>query len=169
MEAVHSVEDRSIPGPACQIPIRIYRPQPDSKQPLSALVYYHGEQLPHGKLWPVPKDVPEALSCSMPNCSCWAAIFLFMPYLESLTKALRPTVAFLGRQLSCHYCLGALPREPVSLPTFGCALTGFIMLNGAANRWQPWYGLRNMHEHVDCSCLVWQHASSGVGPCVDNL
>ena len=76
MEAVHSVENRTIPGPACQIPIRIYRPQPDSKQPLSALVYYHGEQLPHGKLWPVPKDVPEALSCSMPNCSCWAAIFL---------------------------------------------------------------------------------------------
>ncbi|CAK0786813.1 hypothetical protein CVIRNUC_010027 [Coccomyxa viridis] len=42
VEPVHSVEDRTIPGPACQIPIRIYRPQPDSKQPLSALVYYHG-------------------------------------------------------------------------------------------------------------------------------
>ena len=115
MQSVHDVEDRTMPGPACQIPIRIYRPQPDSKQPLSALVYYHGEQLPHGKLWPVPKDVPEACTCSMPNCFCWAAVFMSMPYWESLTKAFRPTVALIVRQLSYQCCFGAVLGEPVGL------------------------------------------------------
>ena len=62
VEPVHNVEDRTIPGPACHIPIRIYRPQPDGKQPLSALVYNHGELLPHGNLWRVPRDMPGAIT-----------------------------------------------------------------------------------------------------------
>jgi acetyl esterase len=37
---VASVEDRRIPGPAGEIPVRIY--QPDGKAPLPALVYFHG-------------------------------------------------------------------------------------------------------------------------------
>ena len=42
MEPVHHVENRAVPGPACDIPVRIYRPQPSGGQPLSALVYLHG-------------------------------------------------------------------------------------------------------------------------------
>lgn len=41
-EPVNSLEDRTIPGPASQLPIRIYRPQAPEGQHLSALVYYHG-------------------------------------------------------------------------------------------------------------------------------
>jgi acetyl esterase len=37
---VSSVEDRSIPGPGGEIPIRIYRPQ--GKGPFGVLVFYHG-------------------------------------------------------------------------------------------------------------------------------
>jgi acetyl esterase/lipase len=38
---VDSVEDRSIPGPAGALPIRIYRPEPDPA-PQPVLVYFHG-------------------------------------------------------------------------------------------------------------------------------
>src|SRR5690349_20071530 len=34
------VEDRTIPGPAGEIPLRLY--WPDAEPPLPALVYYHG-------------------------------------------------------------------------------------------------------------------------------
>ena len=37
---IAGVEDRRIPGPAGEIPVRIYRP--DGKAPLPALVYFHG-------------------------------------------------------------------------------------------------------------------------------
>ncbi len=37
---VASIEDRRIPGPAGEIPVRIYRPE--GKAPLAALVYFHG-------------------------------------------------------------------------------------------------------------------------------
>lgn len=37
---MHHVEDRAIPGPAGDIPVRIYRPRDTS--PLPALVYFHG-------------------------------------------------------------------------------------------------------------------------------
>jgi acetyl esterase len=37
---VAAIEDRRIPGPAGEIPVRIYRP--DGKGPLPALVYFHG-------------------------------------------------------------------------------------------------------------------------------
>jgi acetyl esterase len=37
---IAGVEDRKIPGPAGEIPVRIYRP--DGKAPLPALVYFHG-------------------------------------------------------------------------------------------------------------------------------
>jgi len=36
-----SIEERSVPGPGGDIPVRIYRPQ-DADGPLGALVYYHG-------------------------------------------------------------------------------------------------------------------------------
>ena len=36
-----SIEDRSIPGPAGDIPVRVYRPE-GASSPLGALVYYHG-------------------------------------------------------------------------------------------------------------------------------
>ncbi len=39
-EAVAHVEDRMIPGPAGEIPVRIYRPE--AREKLPALVYYHG-------------------------------------------------------------------------------------------------------------------------------
>ncbi|HEV8146326.1 MAG TPA: alpha/beta hydrolase [Bryobacteraceae bacterium] len=39
-EPVRSVEDLRIPGPAGQIPLRIYRP--DATPPVPALVYFHG-------------------------------------------------------------------------------------------------------------------------------
>ena len=39
-EAVALVEDRTIPGPEGEIPVRVYSPQPG--QALPALVYYHG-------------------------------------------------------------------------------------------------------------------------------
>ncbi len=38
--AVARVEDRAIPGPAGEIPLRIYRPEGDEPKP--AIVYYHG-------------------------------------------------------------------------------------------------------------------------------
>src|SRR5512141_306691 len=39
-ESVARVEDRTIPGPACDIPIRIYAPQ--GSGPFPVLVYLHG-------------------------------------------------------------------------------------------------------------------------------
>ncbi len=39
-EPVHEVSDRTVPGPACGLPIRIYRPRGD--EPLPALVYFFG-------------------------------------------------------------------------------------------------------------------------------
>ena len=147
MESVHVVEDRTIPGPACQIPIRIYRPQPDSKQPLSALVYYHGEQLLPGKLWPKPKDVPEALSCPMPNCcpshailreshqslaahSCfhWAAALLSVLYWRTPRRAYHSANFWMrtDRLYHAEWC-----RQQV-----------------ADLVWSP-------DMHVGCSCLVW--------------
>jgi acetyl esterase/lipase len=39
-DPVHEVVERAIPGPAGEIPVRIYRPAPDG--PLPALVYFHG-------------------------------------------------------------------------------------------------------------------------------
>lgn len=39
-EDVYAVEDSSVPGPAGDIPVRIYRPSDD--RPLPALVWYHG-------------------------------------------------------------------------------------------------------------------------------
>jgi acetyl esterase len=39
-EAIASVEDRRIPGPAGEIPVRIYRPNADNNLPV--LVYFHG-------------------------------------------------------------------------------------------------------------------------------
>src|SRR5258708_7767573 len=39
-DAVRSVEDRRIPGPAGEIPVRIYAPE--STPPAPALVYFHG-------------------------------------------------------------------------------------------------------------------------------
>jgi acetyl esterase len=39
-DPVHQVEDRTIPGPGGDIPVRIYRPEGDG--PLPALVYFHG-------------------------------------------------------------------------------------------------------------------------------
>jgi acetyl esterase/lipase len=40
MPPMARIEDRTIPGPAGQIPIRIHRPSTESRQP--ALVYFHG-------------------------------------------------------------------------------------------------------------------------------
>jgi acetyl esterase len=37
-----SVEDRTIPGPAGDIPVRFYRPQGDADGPRGALIFYHG-------------------------------------------------------------------------------------------------------------------------------
>jgi acetyl esterase len=37
-----AVEDRSIPGPALPIPVRIYRPRVGHSRPLPVLVYFHG-------------------------------------------------------------------------------------------------------------------------------
>jgi acetyl esterase len=37
---IHRTEERRIPGPAGEIPIRLYRP--DDRRPLPALVYFHG-------------------------------------------------------------------------------------------------------------------------------
>jgi acetyl esterase len=39
-ERVASVENRTVPGPAGEIPVRIYKP--DARGPLPALVYFHG-------------------------------------------------------------------------------------------------------------------------------
>lgn len=39
-EPVHHVEDRTVPGPAGEIPVRVYRPSDDDGLPL--LVYFHG-------------------------------------------------------------------------------------------------------------------------------
>ena len=39
-EAVHSVEDRTIPGPGGEIPVRVYTPSADAALPLT--VYFHG-------------------------------------------------------------------------------------------------------------------------------
>lgn len=39
-EDVHAVEDSTVPGPAGEIPIRIYRPS--DERPLPTLVWYHG-------------------------------------------------------------------------------------------------------------------------------
>jgi acetyl esterase len=41
-EEVQTVEDRAIPGPASQLPVRIYKPTASGGQHLSALVYFHG-------------------------------------------------------------------------------------------------------------------------------
>ena len=41
-EHVHSIEDRTIPGPASQLPVRIYKPEAPAGQQLSALVFFHG-------------------------------------------------------------------------------------------------------------------------------
>lgn len=41
-EAVASVEDRVIPGPAGSLPIRIYTPLDVARDPLPVLVYFHG-------------------------------------------------------------------------------------------------------------------------------
>jgi len=38
--AIYSVEDRHIPGPAGQLPVRIYTPE--APRPMGVLVYYHG-------------------------------------------------------------------------------------------------------------------------------
>ncbi|MBI5289380.1 MAG: alpha/beta hydrolase [Chloroflexi bacterium] len=40
LEPVDRIEDRAIPGPAGEIPVRVYAPK--SSAPLPALVYYHG-------------------------------------------------------------------------------------------------------------------------------
>ena len=40
--ALGRVEDRTMPGPAGPIPVRIYRPESDSNDALPVLVYYHG-------------------------------------------------------------------------------------------------------------------------------
>lgn len=37
-----AVEDRSIPGPAGEIPVRFYRPEGSADGPRGALIYYHG-------------------------------------------------------------------------------------------------------------------------------
>ncbi|MFC7364246.1 MULTISPECIES: alpha/beta hydrolase [Bhargavaea] len=42
VEEVGSVEDRKIPGPECEIPIRIYKPQNAAASGVPVLVYYHG-------------------------------------------------------------------------------------------------------------------------------
>jgi acetyl esterase len=41
-EAVARVEDRSLPGPAGPIPVRVYRPLGTGPEPLPGLVYFHG-------------------------------------------------------------------------------------------------------------------------------
>lgn len=46
MPSMAHIEDCSIPGPAGQIPIRIYRPSTESRQPV--LVYFHGGGLVMG-------------------------------------------------------------------------------------------------------------------------
>src|SRR5580658_4672321 len=40
LEPVHSIENLRIPGPDCQIPIRVYTP--DAPAPRPALIYFHG-------------------------------------------------------------------------------------------------------------------------------
>jgi acetyl esterase len=40
VEPVHEVEDRSVPGPAGEIPVRVYRPE--GPGPFPALVFFHG-------------------------------------------------------------------------------------------------------------------------------
>jgi len=39
-EEVAAVEDRTVPGPAGDIPVRVYRPAGDGAQPV--LVFFHG-------------------------------------------------------------------------------------------------------------------------------
>jgi acetyl esterase len=41
-ESVAIVYDRDIPGPAGDIPVRVYRPQPIGGDPLPVVVYFHG-------------------------------------------------------------------------------------------------------------------------------
>ncbi len=45
MEPVDNMQDITIPGPASEIPIRVYKPQSHDGHPLSALVYFHGKLL----------------------------------------------------------------------------------------------------------------------------
>lgn len=40
-EPVHAAFDRTIPGPECEVPVRIYTPQP-ARSPLPVLVWLHG-------------------------------------------------------------------------------------------------------------------------------
>ncbi len=39
---IDSAEDRTIPGPGGEIPVRIYRPKAPLRSPLPVLIYYHG-------------------------------------------------------------------------------------------------------------------------------
>lgn len=49
-ELVHLVEDRTAPGPAGDIPIRIYRPAAENAQTLPVLLYAHGGAFVSGDL-----------------------------------------------------------------------------------------------------------------------
>ena len=47
-QAVHLVEDRTIPGPGGQVPMRVYTPE--GRQPLPVLVYFHGGAFTMGSI-----------------------------------------------------------------------------------------------------------------------
>ncbi|MBT2757635.1 alpha/beta hydrolase [Mesobacillus foraminis] len=63
-EAVAKVEDRKIPGPAGEIPIRIYTPEGEG--PFPVLVYYHGGGWVIGNLETV--DIPCRMLANQANC-----------------------------------------------------------------------------------------------------
>lgn len=63
-EAVEKVENRTIPGPSGEIPVRIYTPEGEG--PFPSLVYYHGGGWVIGDLDTV--DVPCRLLANRANC-----------------------------------------------------------------------------------------------------
>lgn len=65
-EAVAKVENRMIPGPAGEIPVRIYTPQVDQNKKLSVLVFFHGGGWVRGDLNshdPVCRSLANAAEC----------------------------------------------------------------------------------------------------------
>jgi len=63
-ESVAAVEDRTIPGPAVPLAVRIYTPEPAGPAPLPGLVYFHGGGFVAGTL-----DSHDAICRSLANAS----------------------------------------------------------------------------------------------------
>src|SRR5215469_7138334 len=61
---VRRIEDRSIPGPAGSLLVRIYTPAEEIPEPLPALVYFHGGGLVAGNL-----DTHDAICRSLTHAS----------------------------------------------------------------------------------------------------